>query len=239
MTDLTAPDRGVDADVQRPATHLVVRVWLPDRPGALGQVASRIGALSGDVVGIDILERDGGRAVDELVVALPASFAGASGQRVDVVALLASEIAQVDGVAVEDVRVVDAGRTDPGLAALEASARLAELPSAERAGALVDVLTALFDTTWVALLELDGSAPPITTGTPPDLSWVSAFVGGSLHLADGASDRAPADLAWALLPRNGEDVERARVIVAGRDSRPFHRRERQQVGLLSRIAATS
>src|ERR687894_623261 len=27
----------------------VVRVWVPDRPGALGQVASRIGAVRGDV----------------------------------------------------------------------------------------------------------------------------------------------------------------------------------------------
>ena len=49
----------------------VVRVWLPDRPGALGQVASRIGAVRGDVVGIDILERGAGRAIDELAVALP------------------------------------------------------------------------------------------------------------------------------------------------------------------------
>lgn len=49
----------------------VIRLWLPDRPGALGQVASRIGAVRGDVVGIDILERGGGQAVDELVVELP------------------------------------------------------------------------------------------------------------------------------------------------------------------------
>ncbi|MBA3304000.1 MAG: amino acid-binding protein, partial [Acidimicrobiia bacterium] len=49
----------------------VVRLWLPDRPGALGQVASRIGAVRGDVVGIDILERGAGRAIDELVVQLP------------------------------------------------------------------------------------------------------------------------------------------------------------------------
>ena len=49
----------------------VVRVWMPDRPGALGQVASRIGAVGGDVVGIDILERGAGRAIDELVVELP------------------------------------------------------------------------------------------------------------------------------------------------------------------------
>ena len=60
----------------------VIRMWLPDRPGALGQVASRIGAVRGDVVGIDILERDGGQAVDELVVELPDGGLGRpAGQR--------------------------------------------------------------------------------------------------------------------------------------------------------------
>ena len=43
--------------------HYAVRVWLPDRPGALGQVASRIGAVRGDVVGIEILQRGAGRAI--------------------------------------------------------------------------------------------------------------------------------------------------------------------------------
>ena len=76
----------------------VVRVWLPDRPGALGQVASRIGALRGDVIGIEILERGAGRAIDELVVSLP---------EVELLELLITEIAQVDGVDVEDVREVD------------------------------------------------------------------------------------------------------------------------------------
>src|SRR5258708_2115710 len=49
----------------------VVRVWLPDRPGALGAVASRIGSVRGDLTGIEILERGGGRAIDELIVELP------------------------------------------------------------------------------------------------------------------------------------------------------------------------
>ena len=49
----------------------MLRVWLPDRPGALGAVASRIGAVKGDVVGIEILETGSGQAVDELVVRLP------------------------------------------------------------------------------------------------------------------------------------------------------------------------
>ena len=43
----------------------VVRIALPDRPGALGLVASRIGAVGGDIVAINILERDEGHAVDE------------------------------------------------------------------------------------------------------------------------------------------------------------------------------
>ena len=49
----------------------VLRIWLEDRPGALGAVASRIGAVKGDLVGIEILERGGGRAIDELLVELP------------------------------------------------------------------------------------------------------------------------------------------------------------------------
>jgi len=42
----------------------VVRIALPDRPGALGLVASRIGAVSGDIVAINILERNEIHEVD-------------------------------------------------------------------------------------------------------------------------------------------------------------------------------
>ena len=83
----------------------MIRMWLPDRPGALGQVASRIGAVRGDVVGIDILERDGGQAVDELVVELPDA---------GLVDLLVNEVRQVDGVAVEEVRRWPTRSTTPG-----------------------------------------------------------------------------------------------------------------------------
>ena len=31
-------------------TTYIIRLWLPDRPGALGHVASRIGAVGGDPV---------------------------------------------------------------------------------------------------------------------------------------------------------------------------------------------
>jgi ACT domain-containing protein len=73
----------------------VVRVQLPDRPGALGQVASRIGAVGGDIVAIHILSRGGGRALDEFVIQLDGSLT----------ALLETEILEVDGVTLEDVAV--------------------------------------------------------------------------------------------------------------------------------------
>ncbi|HZA88236.1 MAG TPA: ACT domain-containing protein, partial [Acidimicrobiales bacterium] len=94
----------------------VIRMWLPDRPGALGQIASRIGAVGGDVVGIDILERENGQAVDELVVELPDPA---------LVELLVAEVRQVDGVAVEEVRPLANALHDPRLDALEAAAQLA------------------------------------------------------------------------------------------------------------------
>jgi len=87
---------------------VVVRVWLPDRPGALGQVASRIGAVRGDVLGIEVLESGAGSVIDELVVVLPDE---------GLVALMVNEIDAVDGVSVEDVRAIEGGRVDSDLTA--------------------------------------------------------------------------------------------------------------------------
>src|SRR3954454_20791146 len=100
----------------------VVRVWVPDRPGALGQVATRIGAVRGDVVGIDILERGAGRAIDELVVELPDA---------GLVPLLINEVSQVEGVDVEEVHPMAAGLRDARLDALETAALLVEVPTIE------------------------------------------------------------------------------------------------------------
>src|SRR5438045_1243182 len=96
-------------------TTFVVRVWVPDRPGALGAVASRIGAVRGDLVGIDILERGGGRAIDELMVELPSA---------ELVPLLVAEMSQVDGIDVEDVRPAAESLHDARLDALETAALL-------------------------------------------------------------------------------------------------------------------
>jgi hypothetical protein len=208
---------GVNGD-ETPVT-CVVRLWLPDRPGALGQVASRVGSLRGDVVGIDILERGGGRAVDELTLSLPDA---------GLIDLLLTEIGQVDGVAVEDIWVIDGERPDAGVVALTVAAELAGAPVERRFEVLGRGLLGALGAQWAVLV--DGDAPLVTMGPVPDLGWLSAFLAGSRHLV---ADAAPGDLAWAPL---GDDS--TATVVIGRSGRPFHARERQHVALLARIAGT-
>lgn len=72
--------------------HAAIAVQLPDRPGALGAVASRIGAVGADITDVMVSARSGSYAEDVFHVDLPTV------EDVDVVGLLLSEIAQVDGV---------------------------------------------------------------------------------------------------------------------------------------------
>jgi hypothetical protein len=204
-------------------TTYVVRVWVPDRPGALGAVASRIGAVRGDLVGIDILERGAGRAIDELIVDLPDE---------SLVPLLIAEVSEVDGVDVEDVRPAEVGLADPRLAALETAALLVEQDTVDA------LLTALalnashdFQADWAAVVDLDTPMPLASVGSAPPAPWLGAFVAGSkASIRPMTGDGGPDDIAWAELAT--ADL----VVVLGRRGRPFRVRERRQLAALALIA---
>jgi hypothetical protein len=197
---------------------IVVRVWMPDRPGALGQVASRIGAVRGDVLSIEILEQGGGRAIDELTVSLPDD---------DLMPLLTAEIDAVDGVSVESIRVVDPDRTDASLSALALGAAIAESRHEERLEVMVAGIQRFAETDWVIALRY---GEPITQlGTPPDVEWLTAFLAGSEHL-DGLDDSAPSDLLWGHMSAS------EMTVAAGRAGNPIHERERVRFSLLLRLA---
>src|SRR5947207_1069962 len=133
-----------DASDTRLDTRLVVRVWLPDRPGALGLVASRIGAIGADIVGIDVLERSERVAVDEFAVVLP---------REDLVKLLVREIEEVDGASVEEWRLVDQF-PDPRLDALESVEQVSAAVSLDDLYArLAASVHAEFIADWAAVLR--------------------------------------------------------------------------------------
>ena len=200
----------------------IVRVWLPDRPGALGAVASRIGAVRGDVIGIDILERGAGTAVDDLIVQIPDAA---------VVGLLVSEIGEVDGVHVEDVRPA-VGDFDARLDALDTAAVLVAAPTAS---AVVHELLAsahrIFETEWAAAIHVDDRLLVAAEGSPPPPAWLAAFVAGSRSSTlVAAGDCGPEDTAWAIL--DGTPF----AAVLGRCGHPFRARERRQLAALTRIA---
>ena len=206
-----------------PVETYVVRLWLPDRPGALGQVAGRIGVAEGDVTGIEILERGGGNAIDELTVSLP---------REGMVDRLVDEIRRVDGVAVEDVRRVAQDRPDAAMAALTMAARLVTGDPYHRLRMFCTGLRDLVDGDWSVILIGDSDVPLASDGVVPDVGWLAAFVQGSRHLHQ-PNDSTPSDIVWVHI-----DALRATAI-AGRGGRPFHARERQQVELLGQVVGGS
>lgn len=200
----------------------MVRMWLPDRPGALGQVASRIGAVQGEIVGIDILERGAGRAIDELVVELP------GGASLD---LLVREVQQVDGVDVEEVRPVAATTHDPRLDALESVAALVAVTTRDDlVDAVVDHALRSVGGAWCAVVGLAGGTVVAATGVAPDTAWLAAFVEGSRSSAPMvAGDSGPDDMIWSLLP--GADL----ALVVGRGGSAYRERERRQIAALAQI----
>ncbi|HET9691304.1 MAG TPA: hypothetical protein VFP61_09125 [Acidimicrobiales bacterium] len=198
-----------------------LRVWVPDRPGALGAVASRIGAVRGDLIGIDILERGAGRAIDELVVDLPDAR---------LVPLLLSEVAEVDGVDVEDIRPVRTGAVDGRLDALETAALLCDQHSVAD---LLETMAARaardFDADWAVVLDPGPIVALASVGTPPDAAWLHAFVAGSRLSLTSAPAGGPDDVAWA------EMVAADLVVLLGRRGRPLRARERRQLTALAMI----
>jgi hypothetical protein len=203
----------------------VLRVWLPDRPGALGAVASRIGAVKGDVTGIEILETGHGQAVDELVVQLPDAT---------LVDLLVAEVRQVDGVQVEEVRPAPGGH-DPRRATLETAARLVEAP--DRAHLLEvarDLAPRSLSASWVAVVDLQTDTTLVAGDDAPAPSWLAAFVHGAASAAElaesGAGDGGN-DVIWAQMP----EVELG--LVAGRDKIAWRERERHELAALAHIIA--
>jgi len=204
--------------------NIVVRVWLPDLPGALGRVASALGSADASLTGIDILERGSGWAVDELVVEVAESA--------DAIARIANALNAVDGVSVEDARVLNGEPVDPRLDALETVAELVEQTTrAELFRVLVRRSAHDMSGVWVALVDSESGVPLQTEGEGPSAPWMRAFIAGSQSSSAIASGGAgPDDIAWTELPA----LEA--TLIVGRDGRPFRERERYQLSAFARIA---
>jgi hypothetical protein len=216
VTDGAVPDRS-RRDV---SARFLIRVWLPDRPGALGAVASRIGGLGADIVGIDVLEQGDRVAVDEFAITL---------LRPDLVDLLVREIEEVDGVSVEAWRRVERF-PDPQLDFLRVVEELMAAPDRLALETrLVSATLEEFTSDWAAIV---GSGDLVAEGEDiPPLEVLEALAAGTAASPLVASGTAgPDDLAVAPMPT------RLATLLTGRGGHPFRTRERRQLLTLARIA---
>jgi hypothetical protein len=144
---------------------LRVRVTLPDRPGALGQVARTLGVSGADIVQVVVLERLGGRAVDDFTVVWPGVA------RVD---RLMAGLAAIPGVRVDGVwRAI--GAPVNGGHDSELLAQVAANP-ADGLATLVDAVPGLLAADWAAAVVV----PPdwaTRSGIPPRGDSLPATLG--------------------------------------------------------------
>ena len=211
--------------------NYLIRVQLPDRPGALGAVASRIGSVGGDVVSIDILQRDNGVVVDELGVGLAGDH---------LLGLLRDEILEVDGVIIETLRAVDGPLPDRHAELLDIATELFVQTSpdalldrlADRVRrSLVADFAAVVDSDTTRVMAVHGDAPGEDEMRSMAL-WAVAPLSspvGADESGSWPSDPTPA-VAAAELVRAGV------VLVVGRVAPVFRSRERQWIAIMGELA---
>jgi hypothetical protein len=216
--------------------NLLIRVQLPDRPGALGAVASRIGSVGADVVSIDILQRSGGIVVDELGVVLAGDH---------LVKLLRDEILEVDGVTVESMRPVEGPLPDRYAELLDVATDLFKhAPSGGLLEQLVLRVRRSLSATYVAVLRTEGATVVASEGALPDHGELVALASraaapgsdpaGRDHLAvgtdaDPAAAQAPVSAAVAM-------VHSGLVLVVGRTDPVLRTRELQWISIIAELA---
>lgn len=200
-----------------------MRIWLPDAPGVLGAVAAEIGAVQGNVVGLEVLERGEGVAIDELVVELP-DDPGA----IDAVC---RGVRNVPGAGVEVVTELQAEAKDREDTVLAAAAGILQATTPEAVlHVLTDHLIALFDLEWVTLADRELAQLTDVHGDAPSVQWIAAFVEGSRSGSDPVNDTTGSGVFFERVPDAGS------IVCGGRTS-PIRRRERDEIALLVMVAS--
>jgi hypothetical protein len=200
-----------------------MRIWLPDAPGVLGAVAAEIGAVKGNVIGLEVLEREAGVAIDEFVVELP-DLPGA----VDAVC---KGIRNIPGAGVEEVRELATAAQDREDTVLNAAAAILQAATPTAAiNALSGQLMTLFDLTWLAVADLEMEAFVDAHGDVPTIAWVTAFAQGSQSGSDPSNDTTSSGVFVEAIP------ETALTVCGGRPS-PIRRRERHGISMLVVVTA--
>lgn len=160
----------------------LVRVALPDRPGALGSLATAFGEVGADILSLDVVDRRDGVAVDDVLVELP------PGGLADT---LLTAVSLVDDAAVESLRPWSGG------ADLRRDLELVEALAAEPGSALhcLAVESAgVFRAGWGLLVRAEGDCRAEVLVASPAAPQVTALDLPLLPLA--SARRVAPDEEW-------------------------------------------
>lgn len=192
--------------------RIAVRVWVPDRPGSLAQLATRIAGAGGNVIGLEVLERDSSAALDELLIEVESA---------DVIDHLCSQVASIAGARIEEVRPVAPDAEEHGLRVADGALRiLTQARPAAALSALVSVVSELFDSDWCALVSTSDGTVAHSVGSVPPHTTPAQLLGG----------RGPTGTRLSEVMVT--PVEEAHLnLVVGRPI-PFRHRERREIEML-------
>jgi len=211
--------------------NYLIRVQLPDRPGALGAVASRIGSVGGDVVSIDILQRDNGVVVDELGVGLAGDH---------LLDLLRDEILEVDGVVIETLRAVDGPLPDRHTELLDIATELFVQVSPDALlDHLADRVCRSLAADFAAVVDADTTRIAVAYGSPPpddELRAMALWAVAPLSAPVRADESGTTGADQSPSVAAAEMVRAGVVLVVGRVAPVFRSRERQWIAIMSELA---
>jgi hypothetical protein len=211
----------------------LLRIELVDRPGSLGALAVALGSVGADILSLDVVDRSGGYAIDDLVIELP------PGAMPDTLITAAESLR---GVRVDSVR--------PHMGLLEAHRELelldhvaAAADNASRLHVLVHEAPKVLRVSWCVVLR----------GSAGDLQRLAASPGSPETKADSAP-WLPIERAVTLdgtaewVPQAWRDMDITMVaaplgdphtaVVLGRPGPEFRPSEVARLGYLAGIVAT-
>ena len=200
---------------------LRLRIWVADRPGALGQVTRELGACGADIVQVSVLSRELGRALDEITVFLPEE---------DQRDRLERSLRALSTVAVEGVR--PSGEVPGAFPDLDLLGRVAADPRAAL-NILADALPRILAADWAVAVRT-GSAGPLPASAVLGRSWDAPRELTLPELPTRAATVSVGTSRYASAPVGDTGVL---AVVCRIGDPPFHRFEVLRLSRLTEVAA--
>jgi hypothetical protein len=195
---------------------LRLRLWVADRPGALGQVTRELGACGADIVQVSVLSREPGRALDEITVFLPEEHRRPA---------LESALRGLGGVTLEGMRATS--EVPGAFPDLDLLGRIAADPRASL-NLLADALPRILAADWALALSPDHGNAVVAR------SWNAPADPALPDLPAQASSVTVGSAHYATAPVGGSGVN---VLVCRRGDPGFHRFETMRLTRLAEVTS--